>query len=306
MRAARFSAGGAIVLDEAPRPQPGRSEVLVRVCAAGAIPSELEWYPTTHTEGGGHRTGAVPCHEFSGVVEAVSEGVEGISIGAEVYGMNGWFADGALADYCVAPVSAIAPKPARLSHSEAAAAPISGLTAWQGLFDRAHLRPGERVLVHGGAGGVGVFAVQLARWRGADVAATASAKNATLVAELGARQVIDSRAVPFESVISETDVIFDTAGGDVLERSWSVLKPGGRLITIVASAEGSTDPRVQNVFFIVEPNRDQLVRLSDLLDRGELRSIVDSVLPFSAAPAAYNGSFHRQGRGKVVIAIGES
>ena len=166
-----------VVKTDAVQPQPRRGELLIRVCAAGVIPTELSWYPTSHGQTGEARIGAVLGHEFSGVVAAVGEDVGSLEIGCDVFGMNDWFSDGAMADYCLAPFFAVADKPRRLSYVEAASVPISALTAWQGLFDRARLQPGERILVHGGAGAVGIFAIQLARLHGAHVIATASAPN---------------------------------------------------------------------------------------------------------------------------------
>jgi NADPH:quinone reductase-like Zn-dependent oxidoreductase len=148
-------------------PRPGRAELLIQVCAAGVILTELSWYPTSHRKTGEARVGAVPGHEFSGVVAAVGEQVGSLEIGQDVYGMNDWYSDGAIAEYCIAPFFAIAPKPHSLTHAEAASVPISALTAWQGLFERAKLQPGERVLVHGGAGAVGIFVIQLAKLHGA-------------------------------------------------------------------------------------------------------------------------------------------
>jgi NADPH:quinone reductase-like Zn-dependent oxidoreductase len=153
-----------------------------------------------------------------------------------------------MAEYCIAQPNSVAPKPRRLTHVEAASVPIGALTAWQGLFDRARLRPGEHVLVHGGAGAVGIFAIQLARFRGARITAPASARNLEFVTGLGAEQVIDYRAVRFEENISGMDVVFDTVGGETLQRSWGVLKPGGRMITIAADSETTTDNRVKQAF----------------------------------------------------------
>jgi NADPH:quinone reductase-like Zn-dependent oxidoreductase len=175
----------------------------------------------------------------------LGEQVAGPKVGEEVYGMNDWFSDGAMAEYCITQPSFIAPKPSRLTHVEAASAPIGALTAWQGLFDRARLRSGERVLVHGGAGAVGVFAIQLARLQGAHIIATASADNLDFVSKLGAERAIDYRAARFEEFVQEMDVVFDTVGGDTLERSWSVLKPDGRMVTIAASSEGVVSDRVK-------------------------------------------------------------
>jgi NADPH:quinone reductase-like Zn-dependent oxidoreductase len=166
---------------------------LVRVHAAGVTSQELLWYPTTHDRNGGPRRGAVPGHEFSGAIAAVGDDTTGFAIGQDVFGMNDWFSDGAMAEYCIGQPS-VAKKPRRLTHVEAASVPIAALTAWQGLLDRARLRAGERVLVHGGAGAVGVFAIQLARFHGAHVTATASSRNLAFVSQLGAERVIDYQA----------------------------------------------------------------------------------------------------------------
>ena len=147
------------------------------------------------------------------------------------------FSNGAMAEYCIAPSSAVALKPSRLSHNEAASVPMGALTAWQGLFDRARLQAGERVLVHGGAGAVGVYVVQLARLHGAHVVATASGADAAFVRELGAEQVIDYQAAKFEQIVTGMDVVFDTVGGETLQRSWSVLKTHGRMVTIVSDEQ---------------------------------------------------------------------
>jgi NADPH:quinone reductase-like Zn-dependent oxidoreductase len=287
-----------------PKPTPGRGEVLIQVCAAGVTPTELLWYPTTHTKDGNARAHAIPGHEFSGLIAELGPGVERFAPGDEVYGMNDWFADGASAEFCVAAISAIAPKPRRLSHSQAAAVPIGALTAWQGLVERAEVRAGERVLVHGAAGAVGVFVVQIARLRGAEVIATASKRNANLVASLGAQQLIDYAAEAFEKQITDVDVVFDCVGGETLRRSWSVLKTGGRMVTIAADSEGQNDPRVKEAFFIVEPNQEQLITIGNLLDAGTLRVFVDGEVPLAEAPAAYARTLERTlGFGKTVVVM---
>ncbi len=183
-------------------------------------------------------------------------------MGDEIYGMNDWFRDGATAEYCVAATAGLAKKPAKLTFAEAAVAPIGALTAWQGLVERAKVKPGERVLVHGAAGAVGVFAVQVSRLKGADVIATATAQNAEFVKALGASEVIDYTAMKFEEKLADVDVVFDGVGGDTLERSWAVLKPGGRMVTIAADVEGTRDARAKGAFFIVEPNAQQLAERS--------------------------------------------
>ena len=298
------AAGPKLVEKDLPRPAAGAGEVTIRVRAAGVTPTELAWYPTSHDQNGGARTGAVPSHEFSGEVAETGAGVTGLAEGDAVFGMNDWFADGALAEYCVTRPEWVAAKPRRLSDEEAATAPIGALTAWQGLFERAKLEPGERVLIHGGAGAVGVFTVQLAHRRGAHVTATVSGGNVEFVKEIGADRAIDYRTARFEDEGREFDVVFDAVGGETLRRSWAVLKPNGRMVTIATNGGSSEDERVKSAFFIVEANRQQLEEVARLLDAGELRTFVDVVAPFWRAPEASTGAIQRKGRGKVVVAVG--
>ncbi len=306
MKAIRLHARGgpeAFAYEEAPQPRPGEGEVLVRVHAAAVTPTELVWVPTwTTPTGEPRRFPIILGHEFSGEVAAVSDGVTDVAVGNPVYGLNDWFGDGALAEYCVARAAEVAPKPRSVDHLAAAVTPISAITAWQGLIGRARLAAGERVLVHGAAGGVGVFAVQLARWRGATVIGTASAHNAAFVRGLGADEVIDYRAVRFEDIARGIDVVFDTVGGETLDRSWGVLKPGGRLVTIAASVEGSPDPRTREAFFIVRPDRGQLNEITRLIDAAQLRPVVDRVFPLARARQAYE---HKPARGKVVLSVAD-
>jgi len=294
------------VEDTYPVPQPGKGELLVRVFAAGLMPTELSWYPTFHTKTGEPRIGAVPGHEFSGVMAGVGDDAGPFQIGQEVFGMNDWFSHGAMAEYCIAPLDAVAVKPRSLAHSEAASVPISALTAWQALIDHARIQPGESVLIHGGAGAVGIFAIQLARLHGANVTTTVSARDSDFVSSLGAAQVIDYRTSRFEELVTGMDVVFDTVGGDTLERSWGVLKPGGRLVTVASAAEGSAAPRIQKAFFIVQPNAKQLNDVATLLVDRKVRTIVDTVLSLSQAPDAYAGKTPKRSRGKMVVAVVDS
>ena len=307
MRLANATAGAVkFTAAEVPQPKPGPAEVLVRVRAAGVTATELIWYPTTHTKDGAARTNAIPAHEFSGVVAEAGSDVRDFRVGQEIYGMNDWFADGALAEYCIAKPSDIAPKPAKLTHIEAATVPIAALSAWQGLIDRAQLQPGQRALIHGASGGVGVFAVQLAHGRGAYVVATAAARNRDLVKQLGADEFIDYRAQRFEDVACDIDIVFDCVGGEIFDRSFRVLKPSGRVITIAASAEAeaAADQRKKQAFFIVEPNQKQLPEVTKLIDAGKLKTFVDAVVPLADAAGAYDGSLkNRRGRGKIVVDI---
>jgi NADPH:quinone reductase-like Zn-dependent oxidoreductase len=299
-----FSQVPALIHGTMDTPQPRSGELLIRVHAAGVTPTELLWYPTTHTKSGEKRTGAIPGHEFSGVVAALGEGVTGVSVGDEIFGMNDWFAEGATADYCLTRPEWIAPKPVGLKHLEAATLPISALTAWQGLFDRAQLRQGERVLIHGGAGTVGLFAIQLAHKTGAYVITTASSEHFDFVQRLGAQQVIDYRTEPFQKTVKDLDVVFDTVGGSTLRGSWDLLNPGGRAVTIAATSEGTKDERTEKAFFIVEPDRKQLVEIAKLVEAGDLQLFISAVIPFDQASAAYTGKLRQtRGRGKLVLEI---
>src|SRR5581483_1631201 len=291
----------AFAYGEAPQPRPRAGEVLVRVHAAGVIQTELSWVPTWTTPAGEPRPlPVIPGHEFSGEIAAVGPDTGDVSVGDPVYGLNDWYRDGASAEYCVARVTDIAPKPAGVDHIHAAATPISALTVWQGLIERAGLVAGQRVLIHGAAGGVGTLAVQLARWRGARVTATASATNLDFVRSLGADEVIDYRAERFEDVVRDVDVVFDTVGGETLERSWGLLKPGGKLVTVAASGEQTTDERIRAAYFIVEPSRPQLLEIARLIDAGALRPVVGAVFPLAEAQQAYE---YKPVRGKIVLRV---
>lgn len=296
--------GPVLVEREARNPEPASGQILIRVHAAGVTPSELRWYPTTHAVSGASRINAVPGHEFSGVVAAVGDGGGGFKVGDEVYGMNDWFADGATAEYCLTAPLSIAIKPRNLTHELAATVPIGALTAWQGLFDRAKLQPGQHVLIHGGSGAVGHFAVQLAHNHGAYVVSTASGQYAETVRQLGADEVLDYRTTRFETLLEDIDVVFDTVGGETLARSWDVLAPGGRMISIAADAEGATDQRVKDAFFIVEPNQSQLVTLTTLLEERRIKTFLKASFPFERSSEAYEGkSETKTGIGKFIISV---
>jgi NADPH:quinone reductase-like Zn-dependent oxidoreductase len=297
LRLAWTAPEAAFIEHDIPRPKPGKGEVLILVRAAGITPTELAWYPTTHTRDGAVRTGAVLCHEFAGEIVEIGEGVENLEVEDSIYGMNDWFAEGALAEYCLTQPGSIAPKPERLNHTEAASVPISALTAWQGLFDRAKLKTGERLLILGGAGTVGIFAIQLARRRGAHVIVTASANDLEFARKLGADEAFDYHAEPLKDQIRNVDVVFDAVGGEALQRSLGVLNPNGRVVTIAA------DSGDQPGFFIVEPNRDQLIEVGKLIDAGELETFVSAAVPLDEASDAYTGQVEHKGRGKLVAVI---
>ena len=296
-----------LVIGDVPQPQPGRDEVLVRVHATAVTPTEFAWSPTFNTRTGQPRPfPIILSHEFSGVVEEVGEAAEGFKIGDAVYGMNDWFGNGAQAEFCTAPATAVAQAPVSLDRNKAATVPISALTAWQGLFERCQLNAGERVLIHGGAGAVGVFAVQLAKWRGAHVIGTASNRNLEFVRDLGADEVIDYRSAPFEKVVREIDVVFDAVGGETLARSWDLLRSGGRLATIASESEFLKERRAREAFFIVEPNQEQLAKVAALLNADKLHAFVDAVFPLEQVREAYDLARRGGHRGKVIVQISKT
>ena len=299
----RLGGPEALVYEDVPMPALRPGDALVRVYAAGISPAEFTWR-IYETPDGRSRLPKIPSHEVSGVVAAVAPDVRDVAVGDAVYGLTDFFRDGAAAEYVAVRAADLAPKPRSLDHAGAATIPLSALTAWQALFDQARLAPGQRVLIHGAAGGVGSFAVQLARWRGADVIATASARDVEFVRELGADEVIDRGATRFETVVRDVDVVLDGVGGAVTERSWSVLRPGGLLVTIVRQPPEWTAGRAaRGLFFLVEPSRTQLNELSRLIDAGTVRPIVEAVLPLDRAREAYERGIRDHPRGKLVLEV---
>ncbi len=298
-----------LVYEDTPQPHPGPGEVLVRVYASGIIANELKWDVTYQTTAGSPRALPIPGRDLSGVVEEVGPGVTTLVKGSEVYAMLGYGRDGAGADYTIALPGELAPKPRTLDHVQAAAVPLSALTAWQALFDHAHLAAGQSVLIHGGAGGVGVFAVQLVHWAGAQVIATTSARNRDFLRELGANEIIDYTTTRFEEVVQGVDLVFDMVGGDTLQRSWQVIKPGGVLVSIVSPPPPAAVTKGHDVrfaYFEVEPNRDELIQIGALIDAGQLRPIIDTVFPLAQARQAYEQAAKGHTRGKIVLRVMDS
>ncbi len=288
----------ALVYERAPRPRIKADQVLVRVHAAAITPTELSW-PRDITRP------TIPSHEMSGVVAEVGAEVDRLKVGDAVYGLPAFARDGAAAEYVAVYPDEIASKPISIDHILAASIPLSGLTAWQALCIHAPVVAGQRVLIHGGAGGVGSLAVQLARHLGAQTIATASTRNAAFVRELGADRVIDYSHEPFDSLVEKVDLVFDTVGGEALERSWEVLKPGATVISVAEEPSGKRAAALaaRAIYFIVEPNHGHLAELGRLVDEGALRPIVSSVLPLAQARDAYELGLRGHMRGKIVLRV---
>jgi NADPH:quinone reductase-like Zn-dependent oxidoreductase len=307
MKAVRLHRQGGpdqLVYEDAPEPELGAGDALIRVHATGITPAELTWDDTYRHCDGSERLPAIPGHEASGVVERVADG-GGVSIGDEVYALTAFCRDGAAAEYVAVRAADVAPKPTSLDHAQAAAVPLSALTVWQAFFDHAQLAPGQRVLIHGAAGGVGAFAVQIARWCGAYVIATASSENRDFLLRLGANEVIDYRHASFEQVVRDVDVVLDTIGGETRERSWQVLKPSGMLISLpgpIPEGEAAAHDK-RGVFFIVVPNREQLGKIAALIDSGDIRPVIAEIIPLAKARQAFERGVAGHTRGKLVLQV---
>jgi NADPH:quinone reductase-like Zn-dependent oxidoreductase len=286
-------------LTEMPYPHAAENDVIVRVHAAGFTPGELEW-PTTWTDRAGRdRTPSIPGHEVSGVVAELGYGTTGLTVGQRVFGITDWARNGTLAEYVAVEARNLAPLSAHIDHTVAAALPISGLTAWQGLFTHAHLVTGQTVVIHGAAGAVGSVAVQLAREVGARVIGSGRTEHRDTVLGLGADTFVDLQRDGLAG-LDPVDVVFDVIGGETLVRSAKLVRPGGALITI-AEPPPVQPEQGRAVFFVVEPDRAGLMSLERRVRDGRLRPIVGAVCSLPDAPRALDPAART--RGKTIVAI---
>ncbi|MEU8929148.1 NADP-dependent oxidoreductase [Streptomyces sp. NPDC048409] len=290
-----------LTLTELPYPHAAENDVVVRVHAAGFTRGELAWPGTWTDRTGRDRTPSVPGHEVSGVVAELGYGTTGLTVGQRVFGLTDWSRDGSLAEYVAVEARNLAPLPADVDHTVAAVLPISGLTAWQGLFDHARIAAGQTVLVHGAAGGVGSLAVQLAREAGTRVIGTGRAADRDTVLALGAHAFLDlDTDRPGDT--GEVDTVFDVIGGDVLDRSAALVRAGGTLVSV------AEPPRVRPesgraVFFVVEPDRARLADLARRLRDGRLRVRVGAVRSLAEAVDAF--APRQRVAGRTVIRVAE-
>jgi NADPH:quinone reductase-like Zn-dependent oxidoreductase len=295
----RAAGASGLTLSDIPHPHAAENDVIVRVHAAGFTPGELDWQGTWTDRAGRDRTPSVPGHELSGVVTELGYGTTGLTVGQRVFGLADWTRDGSLAEYAAVEARNLAPLPADIDHTVAAAVPISGLTAWQGLFDHAGLKTGQTVLIHGAAGGVGSIAVQLAHELGARVIGTGRAADRQATLGLGADAFVDLQADRLEEV-GEVDVVFDVIGGEVLERSVPLVRAGGTLVTIVGLPKlRPVDGRV--IFFVVEPDRGRLADLAERVRSGRLKPVIGAVRPLTEVPSAFAPD--RRVSGKTIIRV---
>ena len=301
----KYGGPEVLVYEDAPYPHPDTGEVLVRVHAAGINP--VDWkIREGHLKAMLHHTlPLVLGWDVSGVVVALGSGVTRLRVGDEVFSRPDIERDGAYAEFIVMRETEVALKPKSIDHIHAAALPLAGLTAWQTLFDAAALAAGQRVLIHAAAGGVGSVAVQLAKWKGAHVIGTASARNHDFLRKLGADQVIDYATVRFEDAVQPVDVVLDTQGGEIQERSWKVLKPGGILVSIASppAADVAAAHGVRQAFVFTQPNAGQLAEIAQLVEAEKLKAIVETILPLSDATRGQELSERGHTRGKIVLRV---
>lgn len=285
-------------LVERPEPQPGINDVIVEVHAAGFVNTELTW-PSTWTDRlGRDRTPTIPGHEVAGVVTALGYGTTGLAVGQRVFGLTDWYRDGTLAEYVAMEARNLAPLPDDVDFEVGASLPISGLTAWQGLFVHGRLRAGQRIIAHGAAGAVGSVVTQLAREFGAYVIGTGRDPDRQIVRDLGANEFIDLDRENLE-VVGEVDLVFDLIGGDIGRRSAALIRPGGILVSIVGpEAPPETGSMVD---FVVEADRPQLSEIIKRIRDGRLRSKIGAVATLENAVGALNPTERR--RGKTVIRV---
>lgn len=297
----RYGGPEELKYEETPRPTPLAGEVLLRVHAAGVNPIDWKIAQGMMSAVQSVTFPYIPGIEAAGVVEAIGPGVATFAVGQPVFGQT---AAGAYAEYVTAPAGALAPKPESLSFVEAAAVPVGLTTAWRALFDHGGLLAGQRVVIQGAAGGVGLFAIQLAKWKGAEVIGMASPANLALVRSLGADAVVDYTTTPLERVVQDVDLVLDTVGGATLLQSLAVLKPGGTLISI-AGLPPLEEAQARGVRAMMSrgPASIPFETLSRLLEEHHLRVTVGKTFPLREAQQAHEEGQRGHGRGRIVLRV---
>ena len=288
-----------MTLSDRPEPSPAINDVTVQVHAAGFVGTEMEWPSTWVDRAGRDRAPSIPGHEMAGVVTALGYGTTGLTVGQRVFGITDWHRDGTLAEYVTVESRNLAPLPGDIDFTVGASLPISGLTAWQGLFDHGHLQAGQTVLAHGAAGAVGTMIIQLAREFGARVIGTGRSGDRDKALEYGAHEFVDLENDALEDV-GPVDLVFDVIGGDVQKVSAAITRPGGVLVSIVGPVESRPrDGRA--VDFVVESVPAQLREIAQRVRDGRIRTNIGQVVPLAEAVAALNSTERR--RGKPVITV---
>jgi len=304
IRIHRFGGPEALEDDVLPLPLPKDDEILVRVEAAGVNPVDAKMRDGKVASIQAKDLPLTLGRDLSGVIESCGTAVQGLRKGDEVFAFVG-YDRGAYAQYVMVKAGEFAPKPANLSHVEAAAVPLAALTAWQGLLDHGKLAAGQRVLIHGGAGGVGHFAVQIAKEKGAWVAVTCSGRDRDFVKTLGADQVIDYQKQKFEEEVGDIDLVFDLVAGETQDRSFAVLKPGGALISTLQAPDKSKakDKKLRVADYMAKPNAAQLAEIGHLLLEGKIRPYVFKTFTLEEAGRAEQFLAGQHVQGKIVLTV---
>lgn len=302
VRIHRFGGSDVLSIDTIALPEPKDDEIRLRIDAASVNPVDFKIREGKFAPVDQSRLPFPMGRDASGVVERCGSGVTDVAVGDILYAMSG-MGQGTYADYVILRPGEYAARPQSLDHAHAAAVPLAALTAWQGLFDHGGLTKGQRVLIHGAAGGVGHMAVQFARHAGAKVIATASSHDLDFVHELGADQAIDYRGQPFEELVKDVDMVLDLIGGDTRERSFQVLRPGGVLVSTVGepSQEKAKEFGVRAVGYMAQSSAQQLTQVARLIDAGEVRVNIAKHFTIEQAAAAQDFLEHEHVRGKVVL-----
>jgi NADPH:quinone reductase-like Zn-dependent oxidoreductase len=281
-------------LAERPQPSAAINDVLVEIHAAGFVPTEMEWPSTWTDRSGRDRAPSIPGHELAGVVVALGYGTTGLSVGQRVFGLADWYRDGTLAEYVAIEARNLAPLPGDVDFTVGASLPISGLTAWQGLFQHGRLQAGQSVLAHGAAGAVGTMVTQLAREAGAYVIGTGRAADRQKALDFGAHEFVDLDSDTLED-IGGVDLVFDVIGGDIGKRSAGLIRAGGTLVSVVGAPETRPADGL-TVDFVVESDRAQLIEIVQRVRDGRLRTNIGDISPLDDAVAALNPSVRRKGK----------
>jgi NADPH:quinone reductase-like Zn-dependent oxidoreductase len=294
-----------LVYEEAPCPEVGTEDVLIRVFATSVNPFDWKVREGYLAAWMNHKLPLILGWDVSGVVQTVGSGVTNFSPGDQVFARADVNLDGAYAEYIAVEASLVVPKPDSLDHIHAAAVPHAALAAWHSMFSAADLSSGQTMLIHGAAGGVGHFAVQFAKWRGAKVIGTASGNNLEFLHQLGVDEAIDYTTTRFDEVVRDVDVVLDTIGGEVLERCWVVLKPGGMLVSLVEapSEETAIAYGVRQSFAGAQADAGILTQIAALVDSGQIKPTVSTILPLDEVRQAHELSQSMHTRGKIVLQI---
>lgn len=288
-----------MTLSERPEPSAAINDVIVAVHASGFVPTELEWPSTWADRAGRDKTPSIPGHEMAGVVSSLGYGTTGLTVGQRVFGLTDWHRDGTLAEYVAVEARNLAPLPGDVDFTVGASLPISGLTAWQGLFDHGHLRAGQSMLAHGAAGAVGTMVTQLAREAGAYVIGTGRAADRQKALDFGAHEFVDLDGEALEAV-GGVDLVFDVIGGDIQKRSAGLIRPGGTLVSVVGPVEAKPTDGLA-IDFVVESDRAQLSEIVGRVRDGRLRPNIGNIAGLDDALAALNPTQRR--KGKTVVRV---